>query len=57
MSGEEELGLIEAAAFRYARKRGVTMREAERISTNLAKGLRIATEFEVEHASPDRVGE
>lgn len=55
MTGEEELGLVEAAAFRYARKQGATMREAEQISTHTAKRLRKATEYEVDHAGFGRV--
>ena len=56
MSGEEELQLVEAAAFRYARKMGATMRDAEQVSTHVARRLRKATEYAVTDAgfSPEK---
>lgn len=50
MSGEEELQLIEAAAFRYARKMGATMRDANEVSEHVVKRARKATEYAVGNA-------
>ena len=50
MSGEEELGLVESAAFRYARKKGASMRDAEQVSVHIGKRLRDATEYAVTDA-------
>lgn len=55
MSGEEELQLIEAAAFRYARRMGASLKDAEEISEHVTKRARKATEYAVGNAGFGRV--
>lgn len=45
MSGEEELQLIEAAAFRHAVRRGLSRSKAERISERTALFCKDGVEF------------